>query len=83
MLFPDSWQVTRLLVANFSECTRSDLANVLAKQTPAVSVLLDALQGTLDFESGMSRKFGMPVSYKADAGNSLRRFSLRRSLAYR
>ncbi|KIR67392.1 vacuolar-sorting protein 53 long isoform [Cryptococcus bacillisporus CA1873] len=60
MLFPDSWQVTRLLVANFSECTRSDLANVLAKQTPAVSVLLDALQGTLDFESGMSRKFGMP-----------------------
>lgn len=83
MLFPDSWQVTRLLVTNFSECTRSDLANVLAKQTPAVSVLLDALQGTLDFESGMSRKFGMPVSYKADAGISLRRFSLRRSLAYR
>ncbi|AAW40845.2 hypothetical protein CNBA3220 [Cryptococcus deneoformans B-3501A] len=60
MLFPDTWQVTRLLVANFSECTRSDLANVLAKQTPAVNVLLDALQGTLDFEGGMSRKFGMP-----------------------
>lgn len=67
MLFPDTWQVTRLLVANFSECTRSDLANVLAKQTPAVNVLLDALQGTLDFEGGMSRKFGMPVSCKTGA----------------
>lgn len=44
------------------------MANVLAKQTPAVNVLLDALQGTLDFEGGMSRKFGMPVSSKTDVG---------------
>ncbi|WWC62062.1 uncharacterized protein I303_104651 [Kwoniella dejecticola CBS 10117] len=59
-LFPPSWEMTRLLVSNFSEYTRSDLANVLAKSTPAVNVLLDALQATLDFEAGLSRRFEMP-----------------------
>ncbi|WWC70074.1 uncharacterized protein I206_104020 [Kwoniella pini CBS 10737] len=59
-LFPTSWEMTRLLVSNFSEYTRSDLANVLGKSTPAVNVLLDALQATLDFESGFARRFEMP-----------------------
>ncbi|WVF71249.1 hypothetical protein IAT40_006051 [Kwoniella sp. CBS 6097] len=59
-LFPESWEVTRLLVANFSEYTRGDLANVLGKGTPAVNVLLDALQATLDFEATYARRFDMP-----------------------
>ncbi|WVQ72512.1 hypothetical protein IAR50_002069 [Cryptococcus sp. DSM 104548] len=59
MLFPASWQVTRLLVSGFAECTRSDLSNVLGKHPPAVNVLLDALQATLDFETAMSRKLDM------------------------
>ncbi|WVQ79954.1 hypothetical protein IAT38_002055 [Cryptococcus sp. DSM 104549] len=59
-LFPPSWEVTRLLVTSFSECTRADLANVLGKQVPAVNVLLDALQATLDFEGAFARRFDMP-----------------------
>ncbi|WVQ99621.1 hypothetical protein IAU59_006758 [Kwoniella sp. CBS 9459] len=59
-LFPESWEVTRLLVANFSEYTRGDLANVLGKGTPAVNVLLDALQATLDFEATYARRFDIP-----------------------
>ncbi|WVN88398.1 uncharacterized protein L203_103607 [Cryptococcus depauperatus CBS 7841] len=60
LLFPASWEVTRLLVANFAQCTKLDLANVLGKQTPAVNVLLEALQATIDFEGAMSRRFRMP-----------------------
>ncbi|WVQ67566.1 uncharacterized protein L199_005767 [Kwoniella botswanensis] len=59
-LFPSSWEITRLLVSNFAEYTRSDLANVLGKSTPAVNILLDALQATLDFEAGFARRFDMP-----------------------
>jgi hypothetical protein len=61
-LFPPSWEITRLLVASFAEQTRVDLANVLGKAVPNVTVLLDALQVTLDFETAYSRKFNMPVS---------------------
>jgi len=59
-LFPASWEVTRLLVASFSEQTRVDLANVLGRAAPNVNVLLDALQATLDFEAAFSRRFNMP-----------------------
>ena len=62
-LFPASWEVTRLLVANFSEYTRADLSNVLGKDKPNVGVLLDALQSTLDFEAALSTRFQMPVSF--------------------
>ena len=61
-IFPASWEVTRLLVANFSEYTRADLANVLGKATPQVNTLLEALQSTLDFEAAISKRFGIPVS---------------------
>lgn len=61
-LFPPSWEVTRLLVANFSEYTRADLANVLGKGTPNVALLLEALQSTLDFEDFFAKRFGIPVS---------------------
>ncbi|WWD17223.1 hypothetical protein CI109_101661 [Kwoniella shandongensis] len=59
-IFPPSWEITRLLVINFSEYTRGDLANVLGKATPGISVLLDALQATLDFESAFAKRFEMP-----------------------
>lgn len=62
-LFPASWEVTRLLVANFSEYTRGDLANVLGKGTPNVNTLLEALQSTLDFEAGFAKRFERPVSF--------------------
>lgn len=61
-LFPASWEVTRLLVASFSEYTRGDLANVLGKAKPNVNALLDALQATLDFEIVFAKRFDMPVS---------------------
>lgn len=57
-LFPDSWEVSRLLVASFADSTRADLTNVLLKTPPSVTVLLDALQATLDFEATYARRFG-------------------------
>ncbi|RXK37067.1 vacuolar-sorting protein 53 long isoform [Tremella mesenterica] len=59
-LFPESWEVTRLLVANFAEYTRGDLANVLGKTTPNVNALLEALQSTLDFEATFAKRFDRP-----------------------
>lgn len=59
-LFPQSWEVTRLLVASFAEQTRVDLANVLGRSPPNVAILLDALQATLDFEGVLSRRFDLP-----------------------
>lgn len=57
-LFPAGWEVARLLVASFADSTRSDLTNVLLKTLPSVTVLLDALQATLDFEATYARRFG-------------------------
>ncbi|WVR06988.1 hypothetical protein IAU60_004025 [Kwoniella sp. DSM 27419] len=59
-LFPESWEMTRLLVSNFAEYTRGDLANVLGKATPSVNILLDALQATKDFEANCTARFDMP-----------------------
>lgn len=63
-LFPPSWEVTRLLITLFAEYTKTDLENVLGKGVPAVTVLLEALQGTLDFEGAMSKRLDLPVSYR-------------------
>jgi hypothetical protein len=71
-LFPSHWDVTRLLVASFAEYTRVDLSNVLGKSVPAVSTLLDALQSTVDFETGFANRFEMPVSNLSR--KSLRKF---------
>ena len=49
-------------MANFSEYTRADLANVLGKGKPGIGVLLDALQSTLDFELAFAARFDTPVS---------------------
>lgn len=54
--------MSRLLTTNFAEYTRADLANVLGKQQPGVSSLLEALQSTLDFEFAMSKRFEISVS---------------------
>jgi hypothetical protein len=59
-LFPSSWQVTKLLISSFSEYTRTDLGNVLGKAVPTVTTLLEALQGTLDFEGAMSKRLEIP-----------------------
>jgi hypothetical protein len=58
-LFPPTWEVTRLLIGSFSEYTRTDLGNVLGKGVPTVNVLLEALQGTLDFEGVMEKRLEM------------------------
>jgi len=68
-LFPAHWDVTRLLVASFAEYTRTDLGNVLGKSTPAVSTLLDALQSTVDFETGFAKRFEMPVRHALCQGH--------------
>ncbi|CDZ98316.1 Late Golgi protein sorting complex, subunit Vps53 [Phaffia rhodozyma] len=58
--FPKEWKVGAYLVARFAEVTSQDLRNVLSKKTPgSVTLLLEALQFTLDFEAQMSSKFNM------------------------
>lgn len=50
----------------FADYTKTDLGNVLGKGVPGVNVLLEALQGTLDFELAMSKRLDLPVSYFDD-----------------
>ena len=45
-----------MLIGQFSEYTRTDLGNVLGKGVPTVNTLLEALQGTLDFEGVMEKR---------------------------
>ncbi|ORY20639.1 Vps53-like protein [Naematelia encephala] len=68
-LFPPSWEITRLLVANFSEYTRADLANLLGKATPNVGVLLEALQATKDFEIVFAKRFERPFEEVTAGGH--------------
>ena len=53
-----------MLAGSFSEVTRDDLSSVLVKSAAGlqVSVLLEVLQQTTEFEALMSRKYAMPVS---------------------
>ncbi|KAF9467425.1 Vps53-like protein [Collybia nuda] len=61
-VFPSEWRVGWHLLARFSEITRDDMAALLAKAGPSLSVktLLDNLQITSEFESTMAKKWATP-----------------------
>ncbi|KAI0000479.1 Vps53-like protein [Russula vinacea] len=58
--FLPEWNVGWWLVAGFIDITRGDMAALLSKagKDLTVTVLLDALQQTKDFELSMAKKFG-------------------------
>ncbi|PWN47993.1 hypothetical protein IE53DRAFT_389841 [Violaceomyces palustris] len=60
--FVPGWHVDRWLIRRFGEITREDLKSVLIRQQGKiqVSVLLEALNATLEFEGFVSRKYGIP-----------------------
>ena len=62
-VFPEDWKVGWAMFAKFSEITREDLAVVLSKTAPTLTVqqLLDTLQPTMEFEAFMSRKYSTSV----------------------
>jgi len=62
-VFPDDWKVGWAMFAKFSEITREDLAVVLSKAAPTLTVqqLLDTLQPTMEFETFVSRKWSASV----------------------
>ncbi|KAG8863567.1 Vacuolar protein sorting-associated protein 53 [Tulasnella sp. 330] len=61
-VFPKFWNVGQNLVARFADITRDDLAAALTKAAPTLTVtsLLEALQITIDFESSLSSRYGIP-----------------------
>ncbi|KAM0789531.1 hypothetical protein ACM66B_000346 [Microbotryomycetes sp. NB124-2] len=61
-VFPPSWNMGAVLAGGFSEVTRDDLKNVLARSGNqlGVGMLLEAIGQTAEFQRDMSRKFGMP-----------------------
>lgn len=62
-VFPDDWKVGWAMFSKFSEITRDDLAVVLSKAAPTLTVqqLIDTLQPTMEFEASMCRKWSTPV----------------------
>ncbi|KAK4054690.1 Vacuolar protein sorting-associated protein 53 [Microbotryomycetes sp. JL221] len=61
-VFPQSWNMGAVLAGGFTEVTRDDLKNVLAKSGNQLQVglLLEAIGQTAEFQRDMSRKFAMP-----------------------
>ncbi|KAN0125317.1 Vps53-like, N-terminal domain containing protein [Lactarius tabidus] len=62
--FLPEWKVGWWLLAGFIDITRGDMAALLSKAAKdlTVTVLLDALQQTKDFELSMVKKFGASVN---------------------
>ncbi|TFY73906.1 hypothetical protein EWM64_g10106, partial [Hericium alpestre] len=60
--FLPDWQVGWWLVSGFVEATRGDMAALLSRagKDLTVTVLLDSLQQTKDFELSMAKKFATP-----------------------
>ncbi|KAE8257897.1 hypothetical protein A4X13_0g2045 [Tilletia indica] len=77
--FLPQWGVERALVRRWAEMTREDLRSVLIRDQGKlqVSVLLQALEATLEFQAQLSKKFNMPFqelaanpSASSNAGSS-------------
>ncbi|KZT42510.1 hypothetical protein SISSUDRAFT_1041476 [Sistotremastrum suecicum HHB10207 ss-3] len=62
--FPPSWNVGRHLCARFAEITRDDLSGALSRAAPTltVSLLLESLQYTMEFETQMGKKYDISFS---------------------
>ncbi|EIN11438.1 hypothetical protein PUNSTDRAFT_118834 [Punctularia strigosozonata HHB-11173 SS5] len=63
-VFPPEWHVGWALVTRFADITRDDMATLLAKgeasKSLPVSLLLETLQQTLEFEASMAKKYATP-----------------------
>ena len=62
-IFPQHWEVAKVLAHVFAEGTKEDYKGILSRstrggQTLDVSLLLSCLQQTLDFEHGLEKKLG-------------------------
>ncbi|KAF8583856.1 hypothetical protein K439DRAFT_1617197 [Ramaria rubella] len=69
-IFPPDWRVGCALCVKWGDVTREDLSSALSKAAPTLNVtlLLDSLQQTTEFEAFIGRKFGIPY---ADMLNNL------------
>ncbi|KAI0283690.1 Vps53-like protein [Russula aff. rugulosa BPL654] len=68
--FLSEWNVGWWLLSGFIDITRGDMAALLSKagKDLTVTVLLDALQQTKDFELSMAKKFGASFLFRATYG---------------
>ncbi|KAK5941197.1 Vacuolar protein sorting-associated protein 53 [Knufia obscura] len=74
-IFPQHWEVGKILAHVFAEGTKEDYKGILARstrggQTLDVRLLLSCLQQTLDFEHGLERKFGGSSRTSIDTATS-------------
>jgi len=65
--FLPQWDVERALVRRWAEMTREDLRSVLIRDQSKlqVSVLLEALEATLEFQAHLTKKFNVPFAVLA------------------
>ncbi|KAG8808829.1 Vacuolar protein sorting-associated protein 53, partial [Serendipita sp. 399] len=63
-IFPESWNVGKILCAKFTETTAEDVNTLLTRLGPKLTVatLLESLQQAIDFETFVSRKYGVQLS---------------------
>lgn len=74
--FPEEWHMKLKVVNTFCDMTKSDLKNVLAKETRInsanvdVNLLLESLSQTLEFENYLNQKFKYYKSFEEYTKNS-------------
>lgn len=74
-IFPQHWDVGKVLAHVFAEGTKEDYKAILSRstrggQTLDVRLLLSCLQQTLDFEHGLEKKFGGSSRTSIDTATS-------------
>lgn len=80
-VFPSQWRVGWFLLAKFAEITRDDIATLLSKAAPSLTVksLLDDLQQTIEFEMSMAKKwatsFGEMLKFTGGSNQSQKAIS--------
>ncbi|KAI6040208.1 Vps53-like protein [Pisolithus marmoratus] len=70
--FPVEWRVGWWLFAKFIAITRDDLSTLLSKAGPSLTLtlLLETLQQTTEFEAAMSKKWATPLDEILSAASS-------------
>ncbi|KAI3654091.1 hypothetical protein MP228_000810 [Amoeboaphelidium protococcarum] len=58
-IFPESWEVSKVVCERFSDMTKEDISSLLVKSGSNIDVklLIKSLQITLEFESGLNKRF--------------------------
>ncbi|CAG7854625.1 Vacuolar protein sorting-associated protein 53 AltName: Full=GARP complex subunit vps53 [Serendipita indica DSM 11827] len=73
IVFPESWNVGKALCSRFIEITAEDVSTLLTKLGPklTVTLLLECLQQSIEFETFVNRKYGISLADVVDTSTKI------------